>query len=473
MAGEVETFAFRFFGRTQAQRELEAVEENCRDEAGPQNRGANSPQLRDQLVNHHIFAGNGREDGVVDPALTTECRICNDSGPDGTHDAANAVHAEDVERVVIFQLVLHDRYEEVADSRCDEAEKDRRHRCCKSTCRCNRDQTCNRTCHRAEKRRLAVVQLFNDAPGDSRCGGGDKGVHEGEGCDTVRFKVRTGVETEPAHPEKRSADHGHGQAVRRRSFFAKAHALADDEAADQASDTGVDMDNGAACEIERSFTPEETYIRRCIDEEVGSSPVPHHVRDREIGESQPQHREDHQRCELDAFGEGTDDQRGRDAGKGHLENDEGIFRNIHIVAERRRVGRRADACEKRLGEAADERTAAGEGKAIAIGYPDKRRDRNDHEHLHQQAEHILGADKAAVEERECGDRHQQDQRGADQHPCGVALVDHRRHLLDCRSLDGTFGNCGSRCRGTIGYCFGSLLCKGGQSSEQCRPPPRL
>jgi hypothetical protein len=244
---------------------------------------------------------------------------------------------------------------------------------------------------------------------------------------------------------------------------------ANDEASDETGDTGVDVDNRAACKVQSAHAPQQTIVGRCINQEVRAGPIPYHVRDREVSEGQPQHGEDHQRRELDTLRKGSDDQRRRDAGKGHLENDEGIFRNVDIVAEGGRKGRCVDTRQKRLGEAADERTAAGEGKAVAVADPDKCRDRNDHEHLHQQAEHILGADKAAVEERKCRNRHQQDQRGADQHPCGVALVDHRRHLLDCRSLDGTFGNCGSRCRGTIGYCFGSLLCKGGQSSEQCRP----
>jgi hypothetical protein len=48
-----------------------------------------------------------------------------DAGADRADDAAHAVDAEHIERVVIAERVLHGRAEEVADHAGDEAEDDR------------------------------------------------------------------------------------------------------------------------------------------------------------------------------------------------------------------------------------------------------------------------------------------------------------------------------------------------------------
>ena len=76
-----------------------------------------------------------------------------------------------------------------------------------------------------------------------------------------------------------------------------------------------------------------------------------------------------------------------------------------------------------LGEAADEavqRAAGGEGEAVAVEDPDDHHEAGDGEDLHQDREHVLGADEAAVEERQAGDGHQQHECGRDQHPRRVA-----------------------------------------------------
>ena len=83
--------------------------------------------------------------------------------------------------------------------------------------------------------------------------------------------------------------------------------------ADEAGDAGVDVDDGAAGEVERAPLEEQAGIgerrvelglrRRlgvgvsgfgdglgCIGEGVGAAPVPDHVGDREIDEGHPQDR---------------------------------------------------------------------------------------------------------------------------------------------------------------------------------------
>ena len=87
------------------------------------------------------------------------------------------------------------------------------------------------------------------------------------------------------------------------------------------------------------------------------------------------------------------------------------------------------AGEEDLGEAADvavQRAAVGEGEAVAVEHPDHHHEAGDGEDLHQHREHVLGADEAAVEQRQAGDGHQQHERGGDEHPGGVAGIGNRR-----------------------------------------------
>src|SRR3546814_16887404 len=76
---------------------------------------------------------------------------------------------------------------------------------------------------------------------------------------------RAGVEAEPAHPEQAGADQGHGQRVRRHDVLLIAATLSDDEAADERHDARVDVDDGAAREIERA--PAERSEERRVGKE--------------------------------------------------------------------------------------------------------------------------------------------------------------------------------------------------------------
>ena len=59
---------------------------------------------------------------------------------------------------------------------------------------------------------------------------------------------------------------------------------------------------------------------------------------------------------------------------------------------------------------------------IAVETPDDADERHDGEDLRQHRQYVLGAHEAAVEQREAGDRHHQDERAGDEHPGGVAFV---------------------------------------------------
>ncbi len=218
--------------------------------------------------------------------------------------------------------------------------------------------------------------------------------------------------------------------------LAEAEPLADHQAADQPGDAGVDVDHRAAGEVERSHVEQEAGVGLRIGQEIRPGEVPDHVRDREIDDRHPQHDEDDQRAELDPLGERPDDQRRRDAGEGHLEDDIGVFGNVDVVREGRGVGRRRHAHQHGLGQPAEElRRPGGERLRIAPAAPDDRDDRHDHEHLHQHAEHVLRPHQAAVEQREARHRHHQHEQGRDQHPGGVALVRHVGLLNRGRCLD--------------------------------------
>ena len=84
--------------------------------------------------------------------------------------------------------------------------------------------------------------------------------------------------------------------------LAIAQALADEPRADQAGDARVDVDHGTAGEVDGT---QLTQVAATPDD----------MCHRDVAEGEPQRREQQHRAELDALGEGTDDQRGGDAGK--------------------------------------------------------------------------------------------------------------------------------------------------------------
>ncbi|MHC2482419.1 hypothetical protein ACVIKP_004210 [Rhizobium leguminosarum] len=267
--------------------------------------------------------------------------------------------------------------------------------------------------------RVRVSTMHPGHSGGSRC---DEGVDKGKRGIGIGFEVGAGVEAEPADPEQRGADHGQRHRVRSHDFLLIARALAEHDGADEARNTGIDVNDRAAGEVDCAIG-EDQAGRRSVG--ARTAPEPDHVCHREVDEGNPEHDEEHDGRELDAFGECADDQAGRDAGEGHLEHDEGVFRNGDALREGLGERRRVNAGQERLGEAADEavqRAAVGEGERIAIGHPDQRHDGRDHEDLHQHREHVLGADETAVEKRKAGDGHQKDERRRDEHPGIVTLV---------------------------------------------------
>ena len=219
-------------------------------------------------------------------------------------------------------------------------------------------------------------------------------------------------------------------------FLAVADTLADHDRANQAGDAGVDVHDRTTGEVEGALLDEpacagidfvELGLSRSLGSVVGrggkclrgggdvirSSRCPYPMRDREVDEGHPQEDEHHHGRELHALGEGTDDQRGRDHCEGHLEHHVGEFRDDDAVREGRDIRIRANALQEDLAEPAD---VGGEAAArvterdrIAVDNPHDADQRNDGHYLGQDREHVLGANETAVEQRQAGNRHHQDE----------------------------------------------------------------
>ena len=136
-----------------------------------------------------------------------------------------------------------------------------------------------------------------------------------------------------------------------------------------------------------------------------------------VDEQGPEGKKDGHGAELHALGKGAGDEcRGND-GEHELVDHVGLLGNGGRVVG---VGGEAHAAEEEMLEAPDEAVAVPEGERITDDGPDDGDQAHHGEALHHGAEDVLPADQAAVEEREAGTGHQQDQGRGDQHPGVVA-----------------------------------------------------
>ena len=171
----------------------------------------------------------------------------------------------------------------------------------------------------------------------------------------------------------------------------------------------------------------------------------HPVCDREVDERHPQAREQQPAAELDAVGHRAGDQRDGDDREHQLEGDEhrrgqrehqrdvdrgGRFDTGTRIGDD--FGSRVSADEaleaeelRRVAEQIADVVA--ESKRVAVQHPQHRHHTHGADAHHDHVEHALGANHAAVEERQARG-HQQHHRGACQHPCcvtGVRLTQYR------------------------------------------------
>src|SRR3954454_22458317 len=125
--GDVEAFTLALDIGAEANDHIDDLVEDRRTDTRPHQRGADAPDLGDHLRREVVIGNLRRDRGVVDDARTTQRRIDEDAGAEGADNAADAVHAEYIEGVVVAERVLHDGAEEQADHADHEAEDDRTH----------------------------------------------------------------------------------------------------------------------------------------------------------------------------------------------------------------------------------------------------------------------------------------------------------------------------------------------------------
>ena len=148
-----------------------------------------------------------------------------------------------------------------------------------------------------------------------------------------------------------------------------------------------------------------------------SAHAPDHVRHGAIDEQRPEREEDRHGAELHALGKGAGDQRRGDDGEHQLIDHERLLGNGGGVIG---IGSEANALQEEVLEAADKPVAVAEGQRVADDGPENGDQAHHREALHHGAEDVLLAHQAAVEERQAGAGHQQNQGGGGQHPGVVA-----------------------------------------------------
>src|SRR5262245_21334141 len=99
MIDEVEAFALLVGAGTQSHQQLDDVEEDERADARPHQGQADGLGLGDDLGDH-VVIGN-LAGGIVEHAGATQEGRRQDTRADGADDAADAVHAKHVERIVV------------------------------------------------------------------------------------------------------------------------------------------------------------------------------------------------------------------------------------------------------------------------------------------------------------------------------------------------------------------------------------
>src|SRR4030065_2242484 len=99
MFGDIQTFAFGFFRYTQSHDHVDQLEQHETHHTRQEHHRAHAPRLAHQLRGHvevTDLAG-----GVVEHPAAAKLGIDHDSGADRGDDAADRVHAEHVQRIVV------------------------------------------------------------------------------------------------------------------------------------------------------------------------------------------------------------------------------------------------------------------------------------------------------------------------------------------------------------------------------------
>ena len=315
---------------------------------------------------------------------------------------------EGVEGIVVTEFGFDDGDGEVADDTADSADDQGRKGSDEASCRCDGNQAGDAARSGTEDGRFTLDNPFDGNPGDGSCRSGSLRSDEGAGSQSVGAERTAGIETEPAEPEKSRTEDGHGQVMRNHGDFPIAIAFAQEDAEGQARNTGEDVDDQAAGEVEGTEFSQEA---------AAPDPVCHGV----VDEDSPEQDEDDESVELHAFGESAGDQGRCDDGEHALEGDESHFRNRPVFQDSHADAGKTDFI-KRTDETINIRT---ESHGIADEDPFYGNHGDDEEALHNRRQDVLVADHAAVEEAKarCHDEYQG---CADEDPGRIACIDRPR-----------------------------------------------
>ena len=261
---------------------------------------------------------------------------------------------------------------------------------------------------------MTAEDPLDGAPGEGGDGGGERGGGERIGRDPVRGDRGAGVEAIPTDPEHAGADHAEHHAVRGHLVLPEADARPEDDAKEERGPAGAHVHHGAAGEVDRGDLG--VTVPDAVHEAAGA---PDHVGEREVDHEHPDRDEGQDGREFHALGDGAHDQGGRDDREHQLVHREDVLRDpVGVVG----VGRGRDVLEEEVFRAPQERAVeiGAEDQAVTKGPPEDRDETGDAQALGEHRQHVLLADQATVEEREAGQRHEEDERGARHHPGVVA-----------------------------------------------------
>ncbi len=164
-------------------------------------------------------------------------------------DTGDEVDADDVERVVVAELELQADGERGGHTGND-AEGDRTERGDVGAGRGDGDQAGDHTGGGTEGGRVTVAEALHGEPAEHGGGRGGQGVDPDQ-AGLLHSGSGTGVEAEPAEPQDCGAEHDERNVVRAVvRVLAEALAVTDDQDQDEARDAGVDVDHGAAGEVD-------------------------------------------------------------------------------------------------------------------------------------------------------------------------------------------------------------------------------
>ena len=143
MGRDVQPFALVFFRDTQADGQVADLVRDERDDAGPEDRDADGLGLDPQLGDVARVLGLAR-DPVGHDVRAPEIRRYEYAGQRRTQDAADRVHAEDVQRVVHADHLLQAVHTPQADDAGQKADDECARDADVARCRCDRHESRDR-----------------------------------------------------------------------------------------------------------------------------------------------------------------------------------------------------------------------------------------------------------------------------------------------------------------------------------------